>query len=127
MIFCSLVICTSCEDKANLRTNDLFGTWINKSDANDTIIFSNNMSQPTFEVKRGKELREDIYVPKIGSGFYWYEIKKDTIYVRYMLSSIAGKLPYHISVNQEKNEFSVNGNFTYYPSGKMEFTYKKIK
>ena len=127
LISCSLVIFTSCEDKVEVKTTDLLGMWINKYDANDTIIFSNDMSQPIFEVKRGKEILGENYIPKSGSGFYWYEIRKDTIFVNYMLSSMGAKLSYHIDINKEKDEFIVNGNFTFYPSGEMQFTYKKVK
>ncbi len=125
LMLCSLLFFTSCEDRTEIKTDDLLGMWINKTDATDTIVFINAWSEPAFEVKRGKELSGDFEVPKIGSGPYWYKIKKDTIYVNYGLSSYGCHIPYHITINKEKNEFSVNGNFTYYPSDEMYFTYKK--
>lgn len=127
IIIFSLFIFSACEDKVDNKTTDLQGMWINKTDPNDTIIFLDQLSEPAFEVKRGKEFRGEGYVPKIGSGLYFYELKKDSIYVNYLLSSYYGKIPFHISINNEKNEFSVNGNFTYYPSGMMQFTYRKIE
>ncbi len=117
----------SCKEKQEFEISDLTGMWVEKTLENDTIVFSNNFSTPAFEVRRGKESRGDYFQPKLGSGFYWYKIKNDSIYVNYMLSSCAANIPYHFSMNKTKNEFTVIGNFTFAPSDALVFTYKKIK
>ncbi|OIN56943.1 hypothetical protein [Arsenicibacter rosenii] len=118
-LYLLLAVCIfsgACSDKAleSMATPaGLTGTWIEKTNRKDTLVFNQaiaaGLTEGNLLVKRGKELTAEGYLlPKIGSGLYTYYIKDDEIYLLNMLSSSSVYTSYPIG--QSQGELKV-GNF----------------
>lgn len=91
----------------------LTGTWIEKTNRKDTLVFNQaiaaGLTEGNLLVKRGKEMTPAGYLlPRIGSGLYTYYIKDNDIYLLNMLSSSSVYTSYPLS--QVQGELKV-GNF----------------
>ena len=121
-----MLLLLSC-DKEGDEMN-LSGVWVHTETKTDTIDFNTTMfsSRKTFELRRGKEIRNGYELPREGSGFYTYEIKGDTIYLRDMISSIGGALPFYFKMNPDKKSFDIE-SFAPFTGGLMHNEFKRIK
>ena len=63
---------------SKLEFKSLKGTWIEETLGTDTLIFTNSNVDGMFELKRGKELRGEYYLPKLNSGLWRYKISTDS-------------------------------------------------
>ncbi|QMW06514.1 hypothetical protein [Spirosoma foliorum] len=107
---------TGCKQSAPVApsADGLTGTWIEKSARKDTIIFNldqtGSSSANTLLVNRGREINPAGYLaPKLGSGFYRYYLKGDTISVYDMYASTIYYAPFYIE--QKGNELYLDNFF----------------
>ncbi len=88
--------------KSDLVSPDtLTGTWVEVSARKDTLIFNlGRLGTPlpkTLLVNRGKEINAGGWLlPKLGSGYYDYELQDNSILVINMLSSSMQRSAYKI-------------------------------
>ena len=97
----------SCE-KNSIERNMADGIWIEKTQGMDTLVFDRHDN--LFDLNRGTELQNGYLLPKFASGTYSYELKDDSIYLIYMLSSSLQKHIYYFEIDSEKGELQI-GNF----------------
>lgn len=105
---------TSCRQPDPASPDTLTGVWVEKTARKDTLIFNIDRSgKPlpnTILVNREKEINAGGYlVPKIGSGYYGYELQETTILVVSMLSSSSEKSRY--AIEHTGNELRVENFF----------------
>jgi hypothetical protein len=102
-----ILICMACK-KNNDKLSSTDGIWIEASKQKDTLYFE---SQTSFvDLRRGKELRNGYLLPKISAGLYSYEIKKDSISLQYLLSSLYKPSNYKFNIDLNKGKITI-GNF----------------
>lgn len=130
LMFISIVLLQFSCNKENdeLNSKYLNGVWVHTDTKTDTIDFNTKMftSEKTFELRRGKEIRNGYEVPKIGSGFYRYEIKGDSIYLRNMISSYGGSLPFYFKMDSDRKSFNT-ASFAPFTGGLMVNKFKRIR
>ncbi|MEA5127089.1 MAG: hypothetical protein VB074_02800 [Proteiniphilum sp.] len=116
------------KENDEIDSKSLKGVWVHTDTKTDTIDFSTRMfvSGKTFELKRGKEIRNGYELPKTGSGFYTYEIKGDSIYLRDVISSSGGSLPFYFKIDPDKKSFEIE-SFAPFTGGLMVNRFRKIK
>lgn len=128
-IFISIVLLQFSCSKENdeIDSKSLKGMWVHTGTKTDTIDFNSKMftSGKTFELKRGKEIWNGYELPKTGSGFYTYEIKTDSIYLRDMISSAGGSL-FYFKLDPDKKSFEI-ASFAPFTGGLMVNKFRKIK
>ncbi len=105
---------TSCKQSDPVLPDTLTGIWVEKTARKDTLIFNLNQSgKPlpnTILVNRGKEINAGGYLtPKIGSGYYGYELQGNSILVVSMFSSSLKKSGY--AIEHTGNELRVENFF----------------
>ncbi len=110
LLFMALALFTfGCEgDELNIES--LNGNWVESSNLSDTLIFNSNEFEGWLYLNRGKELRNDYMLPKIGSGSYDYEIIADSIKLQYHLSSCMCPKSYEFKILSGEDKLRV-GNF----------------
>ena len=104
----------SCKQSDSVSPATLTGIWVEKTARLDTLIFNldrNGKLLPnTILVNRGKEINTGGYLmPKIGSGYYGYELQENSILVVSMFSSSLKKSRY--TIEQVGNELRVENFF----------------
>ncbi|WP_298649746.1 hypothetical protein [uncultured Proteiniphilum sp.] len=126
-MFISIVLLQFSCNKENDELKSLNGVWVHTDTKTDTIDFNTKMftSKRTFELKRGKEIRDDHELPKMGSGFYLYEIKGDSIYLRDIISSYGGALSYYFKMDPDRRSFEI-ASFAPFTGGLMVNEFKRI-
>ncbi|MFZ4725055.1 MAG: hypothetical protein ACOYMD_06375 [Paludibacter sp.] len=102
-----LVTSTSC-DKNDIENSTLNGVWIETIHKTDTLVFDNQYSG--FILNRGTEIRNGYLLPKYLSGPYMYEIKNDSISLRWSASSSSYTNKYSFKLDLKNKEIKV-GNF----------------
>lgn len=129
IIFISIVLLLfSCNKEDNEAiSRSLHGVWVHTDTKTDTMDFNTRMftSEKTFELRRGKEIRDGKELPKTGSGFYLYEIKGDSIYLRNLLSSYGGALPFYFKIDEDGRSFDIE-SFAPFTGGLMVNKFKRI-
>ncbi len=129
-MFLSIVLLQfSCnKEDDDLNSKYLKGVWVHTDTKADTIDFSNRMfmSEKTFEVKRGKEIRNGYEFSKAGSGIYTYTIKGDSIYLRDLASSYGGFFPYYFRIDPDRKSFDI-GSFAPFTEGSVINKFRKIE
>lgn len=121
-----LLFSCSKENNDELNTKYLNGVWVHTDTKTDTIDFNTRMftSKKTFELRRGKEKRNGYELPKIGSGIYTYEITGDSIYLRDIISSYGGSLPYYFKMDPNRRSFEI-ASFAPFTGGLMMNKFKR--
>lgn len=115
-IFVLLVIgvfLTACGKTESITPDSLTGVWVEKSTRQDTLIFNLDRygkSLPnSILVMRGKVVNASgSLVPKIGSGFWSYQLKLDSISV---ISTLSSSLRQSSYVFRRDGDQIVLGNF----------------
>lgn len=92
----------------SLTSADLKGKWIDTETRLDTLVFEPIETSEIFNLKRGKEILNGHLLPKSGSGPYYYNLDKDKISLRWMLSSNSNYEDYYIEIIENKMNI---GNF----------------
>lgn len=115
--------CNKTEDALN--NEFLRGVWVHTETKTDTIDFNIDFSDKTFKLNRGKEVRNGYVLPKIGSDFYTYEVKGDSIYLQAMLSSCFCRYPFYFKLNPDKRSFQI-GNFAPFTGGLIMNEFRKV-
>ena len=91
----------SCRQSNSVSPDTLTGTWVEQTARRDTLIFNlDRLGRPlprTLLVNRGKELNAGgSLVPKLGSGYYGYELQDNSILVVSLFSSSLQRSAYRI-------------------------------
>lgn len=97
----------SCE-KNNTEKVPLDGTWIEASHKTDTLVFDDQHT--FFNLNRGTEIRNGYLFPKYLSGSHFYEIRKDSISLRWVFSSSSYGKNYYFNVDSKNGQIKI-GNF----------------
>jgi len=97
----------SCE-KNTVEKDLIDGIWVESIHKMDTLVFDKH--DPSFELKRGTELRNGYLLPKYSSGTYSYEMGNDSISLRWMLSSSYNSNDFYFKFDSENDEIVI-GNF----------------
>ena len=95
-------------EKNNTEKIPVAGTWIEAIHKTDTIVFDDQY--PSFKLNRGTEIRNGYLLPKYLSGPYFYEIEKDSIYLRWLLSSSSYGKNYYFNLDSKNGQIKI-GNF----------------
>lgn len=104
LLFFLLVSC----EKNTIEKSPLDGIWVETTQKMDTLVFDNQHT--SFYLNRGAELRNGYLLPKYLSGPYSYEIGKDSISLRWLLSSSLYGNNYYFRINYESDLIMI-GNF----------------
>lgn len=104
LLFFLLVSC----EKNTIEKAPIDGIWVETTQKMDTLVFDNQ--HPSFNLNRGSELRNGYLLPKYSSGLYLYEIKKDSISLRWLFSSSAYGHNYSFKIALENEQLKI-GNF----------------
>lgn len=102
-----LFLLISCE-KNSIENPWIDGIWIEATHKTDTLVFDNQY--PSFYLNRGTEIRGGYLLPKSLSGPYSYEIEKDSISLRWGLSSYSGGIKYYFDLDINNDLIKI-GNF----------------
>lgn len=127
-IFIVLLLFSCSKENDELNSKNLNGVWVHTDTKTDTIDFNIMMftSKKTFELRRGKEIRNGHELPKIGSSIYIYEIKGDSIYLQDIVSSYGGSLPYYFKMDPDRKSFRI-ASFAPFTGGLMINKFERIK
>ena len=117
------VISTSC-DKNNIENSTLNGVWVEANHKTDTLVFDNQSTW--LNLNRETELRNGYVMPKIHSGPYMYEIKNDSISLRWMASSSSDVRNYYFKPDLKNNEIKVGNFFVDSINSSLILTFKRI-
>ena len=105
LLFFLLVGC----EKNTIEKAPINGIWVETTQKMDTLVFDNQL--PLFELNRGIELRNGYLLPKLSSGFYSYEIGKDSISLNWILSSSSYRNNYYFFKLDTESDLIKIGNF----------------
>lgn len=97
----------SCE-KNDTEKVPLDGTWIEATHKTDTLVFDHQHT--FFNLNRGTEIRNGYLLPKYLSGSHFYEIRKDSISLRWVFSSSSYGKNYYFNVDSKNGQIRI-GNF----------------
>lgn len=124
LIVLVVVAITGCDK--NLGDNpELDGAWIESVYQKDTLVFDNSSSM--FTLYRGTEIRSGYVLPKSKSGPYMYEMDKDSIALRSMLSSSSYSDKYYFKVDLKNNEIKIGNFFVDSVGNNVVLTFKRLK
>lgn len=104
LLFFLLVSC----EKNTIEKAPVVGIWVETTQKMDTLVFDNQHT--SFNLKRGSELRNGFLLPKYLSGPYYYELRKDSIYLRWGLSSSSYGTNYYFNLDSKNGQIRI-GNF----------------
>lgn len=104
LLFFLLVSC----EKNTIEKAPIDGIWVETTQKMDTLVFDNQ--HPSFNLNRGSELRNGYLLPKYLSGPYSYKIGKDSISLRWLLSSSSYGNNYYFKMDTESDLIKI-GNF----------------
>jgi hypothetical protein len=105
LLFFLLVGC----EKNTIEKAPINGIWVETTQKMDTLVFDNQ--HPSFNLKRGSELRNGYLLPKLSSGLYSYEIGKDSISLNWILSSSSYRNNYYFFKLDTESDLIEIGNF----------------
>lgn len=97
-------------DNDELNIDSIQGSWVESSNLTDTLIFDSNEFEGWLSLNRGKEMRNDYMLPKIGSGLYDYKISGDSIQLQNLLMSCFCPKSYTFEILSDENSIKI-GNF----------------
>lgn len=76
------------EQEEALPLKHLAGIWVEQKARLDTLLFLGNLGTADYlDLRRGREIRNGLELPKAGSGWYDFVVKEDSISLRSMFSS----------------------------------------
>ena len=109
-----LLALSGCRPSDIVSPDSLTGVWVEAAARQDTLIFNldrfGKLLPKTLLVNRGKEVNPGGYlVPKLGSGYYGYEIQRNNILVISMFSSSMQRKAYKIE--ESSNQLRVENFF----------------
>ena len=104
-----ILISTSCE-KNYIENSTIAGVWVEASHKTDTLVFDNQTTELSLNLKRGTEIRNGYLLPKYLSGPYMYEIENDSISLRWGASSSSYANKYYFKLDSKNKEIKI-GNF----------------
>jgi hypothetical protein len=109
LLFIVFVFMTSIScDKNDFENSTLDGVWVEVNHKTDSLVF--NSQEAGLNLNRGTEMRNGYLLPKYHSGSYWYEIKNDSISLRWITSSSSYANKYYFKPDL-KNKKIIIGNF----------------
>jgi hypothetical protein len=113
-----------------LKKSPIIGTWIEKSKKSDTLIFLSeyDIQNPIFQLKRGfNPIDKKNKVPKSISGPYWYKLERNSILIKWFLSSDANFHSYYFLLSENKLKLKICDFFNDNRSQKDTLTFIKEK
>ena len=112
---CLLVTCKKGKDVIELK-----GSWVESKEKKDTLDFESS----SFMLRSGLELRSGNWLPKLGSGLYFYKLKQDSISLHYTLSSLFEPQNFIFKISDDKLYI---GNFLNKSSSGQVLIFEKLK
>ena len=100
-------VLVSCE-KNNTEKAPIVGIWVESTQKTDTLVFDDLNTM--VNLNRGTEIRNGYLLPKYSSGLYSYELKQDSISLRWLLSSSSYGNNYFFKIELENDQLKI-GNF----------------
>ena len=100
-------VLVSCE-KNNTEKAPIVGIWVETTQKTDTLVFDDRVAM--VNLNRGTEIRNGYLLPKYSSGLYSYELKQDSISLRWLLSSSSYGNNYFFKIELENDQLKI-GNF----------------
>ena len=94
-----LIITVSCE-KDRIESPPIQGTWIESVYKTDTLVFDNQSEG--FILNRGAEIKVGDLSPKARTLPYSYELEKDSISLKWLLSSYSGGTKYYFQMDAKQ-------------------------
>lgn len=119
-----LVTSTSC-DKNDFENSALNGIWVEVNHKTDSLVFDNQAT--VLNLNRGTEMRNGYLLPKDHSGPYWYEIKNDSISLRWMASSSSYANKYYFKPDIKNKEIKIGNFFVDSINSGTILTFTKVK
>jgi hypothetical protein len=113
----------SCE-KNTIEKDQIEGIWIESTHKTDTIVFDNQHT--LFILNRGTEIRNGYLLPRILSGPYFYEIKGDSISLRWGFSSCSSGGIHYFNLASDKEQIKVGNFFVDTLSNQVIVTFSRI-
>lgn len=112
------IMTISCEkDSIETYPEIINGIWIESAHKTDTLVFENDRTN--FTLNRGMQIR--------ATGPYTYEIRHDTILLKWLFSSYSGNgIEYYFEFDVEKEQFKIGNFFVDSLDSKTELTFSKI-
>lgn len=117
------ILFASCE-KNTLEKAQVVGAWVETTQKMDTLVF--DKQHTSFSLNRGKELRNGFLLPKYLSGPYFYELREDSIYLRWGLSSSSYGTNYYFKVDSKKGQINIGNFFDVSSSKNVILTFSRI-
>jgi hypothetical protein len=120
IIFFTIFILTACQKQERDNSiHGLEGTWIETTTRTDTIVFTTNSTTGLLTLNRGLQ--------KTGSGPYTYEISKDSIELKWLLSNsvYSDRYNYFFKLNEISGTFNIQA-FTTFDTNKAILTFQKL-
>ena len=118
-----LVTLTSC-DKNDNENSTLNGVWIETIHKTDTLVFDNQHTG--FILNRGTEISNGYLLPKSLSGPYLYDIKNDSISLRWGASSSSYANKYYFKLDSKNKEIKIENFFVDSINTNVILTFTKV-
>lgn len=120
LLFFLLVSC----EKNSVEKAQIEGIWVETTQKMDTLVFDHH--HPSFFLNRGSELRNGYLLPKFLSGSYSYELGKDSISLRWGLSSSMSGNNYYFNLDSKNGQISIENFFVDSLSKNMILTFSEV-
>jgi hypothetical protein len=104
----SIVPLLGCSSDAIITENIIEGKWVEATTRTDTISFEIIDKSAMFTLSRGVEFQDGVSKPKYRSGTYLYNLDKDKISLKWLLSSNSEFEEYYFRINGKNLDV---GNF----------------
>ncbi len=104
---CMTIAILSCE---KVQISELYGTWVEFTNRQDTIEFDRWGSEEAIFLRRGFEFKNEYWLPKYGSGIYRYKFRPDTIKINNPLWNCICYRAYYFEFDATRN-WLIIGNF----------------
>jgi len=121
-----ILISTSCE-KNYIENSTIAGVWVEASHKTDTLVFDNQTTELSLNLKRGTEIRNGYLLPKYYSGSYWYEIENDSISLRWWASSSSYATKYYFKLDLKNRSIKIGNFFDSSINSNVIFTFTKVQ
>ena len=125
LLFIVFVLVTSIScDKNNIENSTLNGVWIETIHKTDTLVFDNQYTG--FILNRGTEISNGYLLPKSLSGPYLYDIKNDSISLRWGASSSSYANKYYFKLDSKNKEIKIENFFVDSINTNVILTFTKV-
>ena len=125
LLFIVFVLVTSIScDKNSIENSTLNGVWIETIHKTDTLVFDNQYTG--FILNRGTEISNGYLLPKSLSGPYLYDIKNDSISLRWGASSSSYANKYYFKLDSKNKEIKIENFFVDSINTNVILTFTKV-